>query len=233
MNILERIKKLWTLSERNANTEEAASAAAKVQELCFKYNLELEAVLAQTGEKKEPYLKYDYLMPETTRFEVGWKRTLFSSVCRSNFCKSLYITGTARMTVIGQKQNFEVACYQYEYLAREIQRLAIEGAKAQGFFSNKDKRKYIMAFCEGASSAVCSTLYRSYETYSAETSDSKALVVVKDKELDAAVKGFYPRLYSGRARRINTGSGYSDGRTAGASITINPGVGSTSRGLIS
>jgi hypothetical protein len=232
MNIIDRIQKLFALSQRNSSTDEAAAAGAKIQELCFKHNLELEAILSQGATVKEPYVKYDYLMPQTTRADVGWKRTLFAGVCRANFCKAVYIPNTVRMAVIGQKHNFEVVVYEYEYLVKEIQRLAVEGCQKQGYLRGKDKGRYIRGFCEGAMSQVYYRLDTSYKQQAAATTESRALVVVKDKELDQAVRVYFPRLTTTSRRAGGSADGYSDGHKAGASITVNRGVQSTTRKMI-
>jgi uncharacterized protein DUF2786 len=232
MNIVERIKKLYNLAERNASTEEAAAAAAKIQELCFKHNLELDAVLAQSGEKPEPYVRFDYLLPNTTRFDVGWKRTLFNAVCKANFCKSIYFASTVKMAVIGQRQNFDVAVYEFDYLLTELRRLGIESCQRQGFLNNRDKRRYIQGFNEGATATLYKKLTAAFTYQSQQTTESRALVVVKDKQLEVATKEHFPHLVH-RSRSIGGSSnGYSDGRAAAQHIMVNRGVGSTSRGLL-
>ncbi len=229
MDILDRIRKLYRLSERNSSTEEAASAAAKIQELCFAHNLELEEILKTSGEEKTPYVRYDYIMPSTNNVNVGWKRTLFGGIAKANFCQPVYIPRTVKMAVVGQKHNFDAIVYTFEYLTREIQRLALETARDQGFLSNKDRRKYIQGFCEGATSTMYRRLTESFKQQAAATTESRELVIVKDKDLDKAVSVHFPRLIKGRRRATGSSTGYSDGKTAANSITLNRGVGSTSR----
>jgi len=231
MEIIERIKKLHALAERNSSTEEAASAAAKIQELCFKHNLELEEILKTSGQQKSPYVKFDYLMPDTTRADVGWKRTLFGGICKSNFCSTVYFPNSTKMAVVGQKHNFEAVCYTFEYLTREIQRLGIEHIRQGGFFG-KEKRRYFQGFCEGAANAVYWKLANSLKQQAAQTTESKALVVVKDKELDAAVRIHFGKTRKVSRRATGNSSGYSDGTKAGQNINVNRGVGSSSRTLI-
>jgi hypothetical protein len=233
MEILDRIRKLFELSQRNNSTAEAAAAAAKIQDLCFKYNVELaQALAADPTTKQEAYTKYDYILPNTNRADCGWKRTLFNGVCLANFCKAVYIPGTVRMAVIGQRHNFEVVTYEFEYLVKEIQRLALENCVKQAFLSSKLKRQYLAGFCEGAMSAVCDTLRASHTYQAQQTSDGRALVVVKDKQLEIATKEFFPRLTKGHRRVGGSQDGRGDGRRIGQGITVNRGIGSQSRTLI-
>ena len=230
MDILERIKKLHALATRNSNTHEAAAAAAKAQELCFQHNLELEEVIKTKGVEKTPYTKADYVM-DAGRNDVGWKRTLFGCICETNFCKGVQYPGTSRMGVVGQKHNFEVVCYLFEYLTKEIERLALDSSIKEGIFTKR--ARYIRQFCEGASVSVYWRLKEQHKAQTVSAEECRALVVVKDKELDAAIKQYWPNLRKGSSRRIHCGNGYNQGQQAGRSIGINPGVGQNSRGLLS
>ena len=229
MNILERIQKLHALSERNTNTHEATAAAAKAQELCFRHNLELEEVINTKGAEKAPYVKADYVM-QAGRNDVAWKRTLFGGICEANFCKSIYYGGTSKMGVVGQKHNFDVACYLFEYLTGEIERLAVNSCIEEGVIEKRGR--YIKQFCEGASTSVYWRLKAVHKAQAVSTDDCRALVVVKDKELDVAVKQHWPRLIH-PSRRFSVGNGYSQGQQAGRSMPINRGVSQGSRGLLS
>jgi hypothetical protein len=226
MDIIERIKKLANLSRKNDSTAEAASAAAKMQELAFQHNLDLEKVLAEGTEAKTPYVKFDYLMPDTESADVGWKRVLFRGVCKGNFCQAVTLPRTTRMAVVGQKHNYEVVCYTYEYLTREIQRLAIDHCIKQGFLTSKDKRRYIAGFCEGAATECYHKLVATQKAQAQTASDCMALVVRKGKELTDAVKTHFPRLRHSVRRASGSSAGYGDGRIAGKGISVNRGVGS-------
>ena len=209
---------------------EAASAAAKIQALCFEHELDLAKILAQGTDPVDPYVKFDFALPEATKADVGWKRTLFGGICRANFCQPVVIPKTSRMAVVGQKHNYEVICYTYEYLTAEIIRLAVDNCVKQHFLDNKERRKYIAGFCEGAMTEVYHALTSGLKRQTEATSDSRALVVVKSAELDKAVKVHFPRLVKGRRRgATGSSSGYSDGQRVGSNISVHRGVGGGSR----
>lgn len=226
MDIIERIKKLYNLSARNSSTAEAASAAAKMQQLAFENEIDLQKIIAQGTDLKVPYMKYDYVLPETQKADVGWKRILFGGVCKGNFCQAVMIPKTTRLAVIGQKHNYEAVCYTHEFLTREIQRLAIGHCIAQGFLERKDKKQYIAGFCEGAATEVYRTLTAAMRYRSEATSDSRALVVIKDKDLDEATKIHFPHLKHRRRAKSGSVHGYNDGRRVGAGISVNRGINS-------
>jgi hypothetical protein len=117
--------------------------------------------------------------------------------------------------------------YMFEYLTKEINRLAVEESRKRGFFSNKERRRYMQGFCEGARVAVCRKLLAKKQEQTRSSVESRELVVVKDGELDRAVKNIWPRLHHASPRAA-TGSrlGYSDGSVNGAGIALNRGVNS-------
>jgi len=55
------------------------------------------------------------------------------------------------------------------------------------------------------------------------TDDSRALVVVKDKELGTAARAFFGHTTKSR-RTVNRTNGFSQGRTAGKTIPLSKGV---------
>lgn len=228
MDILERIRKLHALASRNESTHEATAAAEKAQELCFQHNLDLEAVLASGGGERAPYVQADYVM-KATRNDTGWKRSLFGGICKANFCSAIMYSGTSKMGVVGQKHNFDVVVYLFEYLTGEIERLAVRSCISEGIITKRSQ--YMRQFCEGASASVYWRLKAQHKTTAEATGESRELVVVQDRELGKAVRQFWPRLRTTH-RRISAGNGYGQGNAVGKSMPINRGVGGGSRTLI-
>lgn len=78
--ILDRIVKLLALAGNNPNPEEAASAAAKAQELMTQYNLDLGSIERKTGQSEKR---------EKEAVEGGfykYNRDLYKAVAELNFC---------------------------------------------------------------------------------------------------------------------------------------------------
>jgi hypothetical protein len=91
MNIIDRIKNLHALAERNSSTGRGGNRRSE-NPRTFKHNLELEEIINAGTEEKQPHVRFDYLMPETTRADVGWKRTLFGGIAKANFCRSIRLS---------------------------------------------------------------------------------------------------------------------------------------------
>jgi len=231
-NILETIKKLHMLSENNDSPEQAALAADKIQELCFKYNLELGKILESPDKSNVPYDRH-YYVAKADHFSFLWQSILFHAITQSNFCYDMYTPGTTRFTIIGQKHNVEVITYTFEYLIGEIQRLADKHTEEQGFISKRDRRFYKQNFAKGAGVEIARILRGRMAKRTTATTESTALVVTKGAELQKEVQRFYPSKKDinkgGKTAYYRTGAGYSDGREAAKNISINPGLGSSNQ----
>jgi hypothetical protein len=88
--VLERIKKLLNLAAKNPNENEAASAAAKAQELLARYNLDAATVensaAVKDGKREEAKVDGGF---------YSYQRELWDSVAKLNFC--LYWTQDYRV----------------------------------------------------------------------------------------------------------------------------------------
>lgn len=84
--VMEKIQKLLNLASKNPNAEEAASAAAKAQELLTRYNLDAATVEREggvEGRREEAKTRGGFYL---------WQRELWTAVARLNYC--LYWTQT-------------------------------------------------------------------------------------------------------------------------------------------
>jgi hypothetical protein len=229
--ILDKVQKLLALTEaRGATPEEAASAAAKAQALLFEHHLTLAQVEANghNGEKKEGYDK-TYFVLNATKFSLSWHRCLLSGICKANFAKAIYGQG-AKASIIGRKSDVEVIAYLYQYVSREIDRLADVTRQQEGVIENK--RRWKTSFCYGAAATVCQRLNETRATQAAATPASQALVVMSAEDLKRAVNGYFPHLRNIRGGRISNTDGYYHGQTAGRNISIRPGMGQTPNGQL-
>lgn len=155
--IIEKIRKIHALAERASTEAEAAVAAARVQELLLKHNLELGEVVL----KEDP--------GGTVEAGRAWHRTpghatALASACNDMFDVLFYFRGGRagwRIVFIGLKDNVEAAAVTYEYLMESVEALA-RGAKAQNLISGIDE---FMAFRYGVGARIRDiALHRKAET---------------------------------------------------------------------
>jgi len=194
--VINKIRKLLNLAAEGngATAEEAASAAAKAQELLFAHNLEMSQVSSLDPEAYEK----DKFSLGKYQGNISWRRKLMNVVVRTNFARCVYVESTADVYLIGKPSNVEAVKYLYAYLSREIERLMREYCKDKGFgASGKESSAFLM----GAMFAVAKRLTDEFDakTEPTATANSRALVVTTGKELDVAVRELFGATRTGRS----------------------------------
>jgi ElaB/YqjD/DUF883 family membrane-anchored ribosome-binding protein len=124
-----KVEKLLALSQ-SANENEAAAAAAKVQELLQTYNLEIADIEALRGEKKERHQVFMVRVPFVGANGKGWNQrtpweiSLSATVAHNFFCKTL--STSVDVLFIGTEANLQTATYVYAQLAVRLWALSAE-----------------------------------------------------------------------------------------------------------
>lgn len=217
--LLKKLKGLLNLSnpEKNSNVNEAAAAAAKLQELMFKYNLSLSHITASDN-KDAVDTKMDAarFRPDTVGRYI-WNRDLLTVITKNNFCyevENFVITksGTRSYrgsTIIGQPHNIEFVQYLYEYLRKEMYRLASESyqeakhAAQSAGHAPPHSWTYFSSFCRGAVATIALRLSRQFQADKDANADTMALVVVNDAALEKFASQMFPEMkkYLDKAKR--------------------------------
>jgi len=216
--LLETIKKLLALST-SPNEHEAASSAAKVQELLFKYKLTMAEVETHKGKEKGGAQVIDIGVDVTSQKNYGrWKPRLANSIACYNFCYALSI-GKSRLVIIGQPQDVEVVKELYNWLVLQLEdrarRACLEytGASRVPTFRR--------SFFVGATTVIRNRLYHQWKNLSEQSNASMALVVRSKELIDRYVSGKWGPTHSQHIR-VSNGSidGLMAGRRAGSEIDI-------------
>jgi hypothetical protein len=237
--IADKVRKLLALAT-SSNPHEAALAAARAQDLMFRYNLELSQV--QTDRQGDSYVKQDVTLSGAKSGDRNWRRLLMATIARNTFCKAIYYSGRGtrdkreQMAIIGQRHNIKHCQYLYEYLARELERMERLAWDAYCAVTWTSERvhwlTYANNFYRGAVTEIERRLMeqRKASETAAEVEGqgdaSRALVVLTAQQLQEATHRFFPKLTAGRlsATRNHSGEAYRAGREAGRSVPIRRGV---------
>lgn len=212
--IAEKVRRLLALST-SSNEHEAAAAAAKAQELLHRYNLSMADVSAA---QRPDYGREIVDIDNSAR----WRGILLTAIAQPNGA-DVVSHGGGRYAIIGQPHTIEVVRYLYDYLSREIDRLADRGwANYYGFESSP--RRWKTAFRMGAVAVIANRLARQRREQTAEA-ESRALILRDDAALQSAVAKYYPRLRKAPKVTIGSTDGYRAGAAAGRSMGINAGIG--------
>lgn len=225
-SILWKIKKLLALADTRTNTNpnEAAQAAAKAQELLFKHNLSMLSIDGLQDQDSEAILKEEWVAPDVNRTSLGWAGPLLNIICKTNFCRVIRLSsGSAKYALIGKPSNIQVSQYLFTYLKGEIDRLGKQTVKSEGIITKK--ASWVKDFSYGAMSSVIAKLKEQKQQNAQASTTSTALVIMSDRQLDNAVRSYYPHVSrsSSRARSSDSGA-FGAGVSAGRNINIRQGV---------
>ena len=220
--VIEKVAKILALKANAGTEEEAQAAAAMAQKMAFKYNLDLEAI--ESGTKGVG--RREVIRGTIDVGRAGWSRSLLSVVAMNNFCRVVTHGDSPICTVVGERHNLLITDYIYAFVVYEINRLA------DAAWTNRDRRAvyepvqtYKRGFREGAVVGVSTALSRQRNDDMNNVQGGRALVIVKDQQVEEALHQFFPNLRAGRSRTVRYGQGYDLGYEKGRQIQINKGVG--------
>jgi len=134
--ILDRIQKLLRLADDPNNVNEAASAAARAQEMMHKYNLTslmVESFDSDPIEDEEIKCMTDPLFTFKKNAST-WKTKLAMVVAKANHCR-IWLhrsQSNSRLGLVGTRSDAEVVRFLYNYLLKEVERLALRDAMGKG-----------------------------------------------------------------------------------------------------
>lgn len=223
-DILRRIKKLLSLAS-SSNENEAASAAAKAQDLMFQYELDMSVVEGYNIDK-------DNQIEESAIAAFGgraanWKMWLFTAVARTSLCEP-YISRSRtgqRGMIIGRKSDTELARYTFDYLIKEIERLSDAFMANQIYYDRGHARTLRRSWLEGAVLMVTGNLYSDFRARKEQSEASTALVVSREGEIKDYMNKIGMSLTSRSSSRSEVDSyAYRQGKADGASISIRRGL---------
>ncbi len=133
-DVISKIQKLQALADAAGSEAEAANAAARVQEMCAKYKLDL----ADIGELDDTEAILEKEMIPLGR-TLAWQRDLLSAIGEVNDCivmrcmvRLSMMPGVPRQAsyiLVGHATDVEICVELYAWLKDEVERLARVAAK--------------------------------------------------------------------------------------------------------
>ncbi len=223
-DLIQRLQKVRALTESSVPGE-AAAAAAKLQEILLKYNLDMEDIEEDSPEVDDRYVKEDLELSATSGNMINWRRILLSGIARSLMCAAFGYQGTPKMVIVGQKHNIEIVRHFYDYLSYEISRLAdVTWERAKGR-TREHGRSWKSSFYNGAVDVVVQRLEEKYQQVSQQDSQTRALALRSEQDLNDAVGNLIGRVGKNVVRQRHSKSGYSRGARAGKRFNLDRPVG--------
>jgi hypothetical protein len=220
--LLEKLRKIQTLADRAGTPGEAAAAASKMQELLFRHNLTMFDVLSS----RPRHSPTDGFVNQ--RVNIHWKRPvvhlLLANVSRMNFCRTIYMTGTTDCYVVGMPDDVEAVMLMFDYLFAQVELLV--GADWRVYRRNPNRPRgvgwdtYWESYWRGAVDIISDRLQKQRKENEEESSQSMALVVLKDQTVRDAYESFHPDRRPGKGTKVRDVAAYQMGQEAGNRIII-------------
>jgi len=231
-NVVAKIQKLLALSH-SSNEHEAALAAAKAQDLMFRYELATADVNGVEVDV-QPVGKSGTVIINEGHRGVNWKMDLMGAIVNTSFCKWIVNWHTPRpnftrttATIIGRPGDIDVVTYTFNYLVGELERLS--GEYTAAYVGSYHKITVRNSWLMGAAAGVSSKLNAEYRARQGETEQTKALVVNKM----GAVKEFFDVTYGTKLGSYSStngmqassafNAGYTTGKQLGTARAIGDG----------
>jgi hypothetical protein len=218
-DLIQRLQKVRALTDSSVPGE-AAAAAAKLQEILLKYNLEMEDIEEDSPVPDDKYVKEELELGVTSGNMINWRRILLSGIARSLMCAAFGYQGTRQMVIVGQRHNIEMSRHFYDYLSSEIDRLADATWMKARNRSREHARSWKSSFYNGAVDIVVQRLEEKYQQVSKQDSHTQALVLKNERDLDDAVGNLIGRVRKNTVRQRHSKAGYNRGVRAGKRVNL-------------
>ena len=218
-DLIQRLQKVRALTDSSVPGE-AAAAAAKLQEILLKYNLEMEDIEEDSPVSDDKYVKEELELGVTSGNMINWRRILLSGIARSLMCAAFGYQGTRQMVIVGQRHNIEMSRHFYDYLSSEIDRLADATWMKARNRTREHARSWKSSFYNGAVDIVVQRLEEKYQQVSKQDSHTRALVLRNERDLDDAVGNLIGRVRKNTVRQRHSKAGYNRGVRAGKRVNL-------------
>lgn len=230
-NIADKIRKLLALKDGTSNPNEAANAAARIQDLLLKYNLDLEDI----GDKiTKKVIISQYVSGEALEGnnEGKWRKLLIFAIAKYYLCTPLAYTKKGSIEgvyLIGEEINTQLTMYAHEQLVSKIKEL---GKNSFREYEGTEKRNaFLRAYYVGCVEGIKLKLKAQSESIKVQDPKMGAMVLSKNHAINDYLqeRGIVPKPMNGQAL---SGNGYSAndarvrGMKDGMNLNINAGLNS-------
>jgi hypothetical protein len=215
MEVLDKIKKLLVLGEKNTNgaTEEANTALEKAYALMEKYNVTISDINSNDREKEFGKLENNAYLEK--QFKV-WEKVLLKNISILFDCDTVYEhVSTSKLKrevhILGREGNVRTVQIMFEWIVKKSR----EEAKA--LYGSRAVAK-INDYCLGVAYSIAEKVNQIKKQ-----NENKEWALVVADETKNFVRSCYPRLttLSNKTKSNINASCYSAGLSAGRNINLN------------
>lgn len=220
--ILERLKRLMSMTEENGASEmEAMTAAEKASELMAEYNLTYDSVKELESEtysvNSKPWFRGSYGLGRSGNVPVT--RWCVPAIAKLLNCKVVYDSVTGTLTFFGMPHDTEVAHYLEQVIRNAIKREWELFKKKRGHGRGRTSFQYVMAY------RIANRLLRMDWQRRGQSDGSNALVVAKDKMVADRFKKVFTNIRKASySPDIDDTEAAEAGADAGNRVELNQGI---------
>ena len=215
-DILERIQALLRMAEHpNSNPHEASLALEKAQSLLLQHNLTRASITTSEGPAASGNIGK---LAVTAAEGFAWKATLLNTIAKANLCRAVSEPREHTAHLFGTRANVLAVLGMYEWLAQQLETMALRDFKAYKFQGGAENgRTWKAAFFAGATIAIYDRLQQPFANFAAGS--GQELVLANAAQVKAAMWRVFP-LIKTTHRSARSGDGVRAGRQAGANVSF-------------
>lgn len=237
--LLEKLKKLLSLQERAGTQAEAENAAAKIQEMCLKYNLDMQSVKDSANKEDNLIEKEEFDLNTTQGKSDGtWVVSLWKVLSVHNMCTIIKInngTREGKVSVIGLPINIAFVQYAFDQLYSKIKTIEkIAWDEYQKALPSEKRGTFRRGFYVGAVAGINHKLEQQKEALKKQFEETMAeenltsLMVTNEKAIEEFIQETFSNLHKTKARKMISQDGNQLGYEKGKQLDINKGIGNKS-----
>ena len=235
--IHDKINKLIRLEEgarEIGSMEEAANAAAQVQKLLLKYNLDRSQI--EPEKQKENIANKEIHIDKRHGFkktESDWMLVLANIISVNNMCRLVLTNrstmsneGIIRLVIFGEKGTIEQVEYFIFQMILRIKSMRSSAYKERIKTSPTKKNSYYRSYSRACTEEISLKFREMKEEVEKEYKGGSQIMVVNNELLAKASEEYFGRNLKTVNRRVKLGNMYGalDGRRDGSNISIHKGL---------
>ena len=217
--IIEKVLKLMELAkeETNSHSAERESAQKMAAKLMEQYSLDFADL--RTGKPKNGiFQQFDLGMGEDV---VDWLGSLANGIAKAFDVKIVQRSNPWTLMYCGTKTDIDISIYFFRYLRRSV---SMQSSRA--FTKKADQKTFAFGMVKVIAERMKGLYEKRNELFS---SDSRALMVVKQDGLDEFVHQQFPNITRGRSIKLGgSHEAHLAGKEAGRKVNISRPLGGSS-----
>jgi hypothetical protein len=222
----EKLKKLLTFkedAEKRDSQAELENVTARIQEVLFKYNIELSSL----NFKEEPQINQYTMKFDISKTEGLWVYKLSHVIAEHNLCSSISNSQYHLVYIIGKPVNVEIVQYTIESLISRIKIMSKIAYKE--YIGPEKKNAFLRGYYMGVVVGIKCKLDTEFEKLKKD-SQINALVLSNKDAIKVYENKMYPDAKVKKLRELSAEDGFYKGVIDGNNISINKGLNSNNLG---